>query len=161
MPGTAPPMRDIIFWNLPIFFIILLHLGEFVEHGVHFGQRSRRCLGDADAAFGVENLRTAPFLRCHRANHSSIRRNSFSCFDKSPLLFQHLGAAGQHAHDAFQRTEFFHLAQLLEKILESKLALAHFFFELFGIIDIDRFGGFSTRLTTSPMPRIREAMRSG
>ena len=42
IPGIFPPMRPIIFYILPNFFIIL-HLGELVHKRVHLGHFHTRC----------------------------------------------------------------------------------------------------------------------
>src|SRR5206468_11433744 len=114
------------------FFHHLLHLGKFVEQRVHFGHGHAAAFGNTLTAAGIKNLRSAALLSGHSAN------NSFHAAELS-LLFRHVGAlehfraARKHADDRFERSYFFHLAELFEKIFQRELALAHFLFHALGL----------------------------
>jgi hypothetical protein len=69
--------------------------------------------------------------------------------------------ARKHVGERAEAAHALHLLDLHAKVVEVELALGHLGRELFRVLDLDRFGGRSTRLTTSPMPRIRPAIRSG
>ena len=54
---------------------------------------------------------------------------------------EHFRPAGQHPDQALQRAELFHLAQLVQKILQRELPLAHFFLHAPGVVHVHRLGG--------------------
>ena len=129
----------IIFWNLPIFFIICCiwpNLFSMVFSSVTLtplplAMRMRRL------ALRICGLRRSCGVMPQII--ASMCLNSFSCFDRSCALHR-FRAAGQHLHDAFQRAELFHLAQLLQKIFQRELALAHLFFHALGVVLVHGFG---------------------
>src|SRR5262245_31835197 len=127
--------------ELPHFLHHLLHLVELIEHRVDLSHSDTAAFGYPLTAFRVQDLRVQSFLRSHTANDSFHVLEFFLVFLQIGP-FQCFRSPGQHADDRLEWTKLFHLAQLVEKILERELAFAHFFFEPLGIIQIDRLGGF-------------------
>src|SRR6266496_6081994 len=72
----------------------LLHLRKFVEHGIQFGDRNAASFGDALTALRIEQVRIAPLLEGHRANHRFHMAEFFFLFAEIGS-FERLGAAGQ------------------------------------------------------------------
>ncbi len=82
------------------------------------------------------------------------------------LVGRHAALLGRGAGELVeQRAHAAHLLQLLELALEvdhvEALALDDLLGKALGLVPVDLRCTCSTRLTTSPMPRMREAMRSG
>ena len=118
----------------------MLHLAEAVQQRVELSHAHAAAFGNALTPARVEDLRIAAFLRRHPANHSFHAAKFLFTFTHVRAL-HHLRAAGQHADQIFERAEFFHLAQLFQKIFERELALAHLFFHALRFIKVHGLGG--------------------
>jgi hypothetical protein len=68
---------------------------------------------------------------------------------------------GHHPEDALHRAHLLDLLQLRQEVLEVEVGLAQLLGHPLGLVLVDRLLAFSTSDTTSPIPRMREASRSG
>ena len=89
---------------------------------------------------------------------ASMRPSSRS---STSALRSSFGTPGSIADEVLERPHLPHLAHLLEEVLEREVALAQLLLRLRGLVGVERLLGLLDEVSTSPMPRIRLAMRSG
>ena len=83
----------------------------------------------------------SPFLRCHRANHT-LHPSDLLLTPAQVGALQHLGAAGQHGDEIFERAKLFHLTELIQEVLQRELSFAQFLFQPLRVVQLHRLGGF-------------------
>ena len=92
-----------------------LHVAELLEHLSYFLRAASAAFGNATSAAGVNNVRLLTFFNGHGLNNSFNQLELV--FALSESFFVNLAAeAGNHANNLLQRTNFFHLAHLLQKV---------------------------------------------
>ncbi len=114
---------------------------------------------DALAARAVEQIGVAAFAQRHRADDRFDARQIF--FGNLEVFGQRAREAGNHLHDVAHRADLAHLTHLVEKVVEREALLEQLFFERFGLLGRVEICVFSMSVSTSPMPRMRDASRSG
>ena len=78
-----------------------------------------------------------------------------------PHHFHQAAHAGDQAHDFVQRAQAADLTELLAEVVQREFAAAEAFLLLGHLVLVELLLHCSTSVSTSPMPRIRLAMRSG
>ncbi len=136
----------------------LLHLAELLDEAVDVTDRGAAAVGDAGAAAAVDDLGLAPLLRGHRADDR---------LDRLQLVVVDLGAlqllrhAGHHPQQVAERAHLLELLHLLEEVVEGELTLQQLRRGLSAWSFSKACSACSMRVSMSPMPRMRPAMRSG
>ena len=161
IPGMRPP------WGmdgiLPPCHLLhhLLHLLEILEQLIDLGDRGPAALGNALLAAGIDDLGVMPLGHGHGVDHG---------LDLGQLLLRHLHVlqlladlahARDELHDALKGAQLLDAAHLRAKIFEIELGLLELLSRASASLASMVDWAFSMSVRTSPMPRIREAMRSG
>ena len=134
-------MRAIIFWNFPIFFIICCMPANLFS--IVFSS-----VTETPLPLAIRCRRRALRMCGLRRSCGVIPQIIASMWLKLLLLLAHVGpferfgAAGQHAHDRFQRSQLLHLAQLLQEVFQRELAFAHLLFHALRVVQVHGLGRF-------------------
>ena len=136
------------------------HLAVHLEQLVDVFDLGAGAGRDAALALGVENFRVAALLRRHRRDDGALVLEELSSRPASsiwPLILATPGSMPMHAAHA---ADLLHLLQLIGEVFEVERRPSSSSRRSSSPSRRRSFcAAFSTRLTTSPMPRMRPAMR--
>ena len=138
------------------FFALL----KLFYQAVHLRNVHARAFGNAVLSRNIENRRIAALLLCHGKNDGFCALHGFSSImlSMSFILPPTPGSIPRRLPNA---SHFVHLLHTGEIIVEVKIHLFELLLHLLACFLSTEASTFSMRLMTSPIPKIREAIRSG